>query len=154
MELPSLHDNAVNGFFLVEGEHGVGQVILDLDHIVEWLCPVSGEEAYAFMVAPAYLIFHDASDLQLSLNYHSRSAALQPFMIREVRATEISYPNGAKSFAWEIEVNWPDGSVKLHAPKAELVLRAPPVKCAGQSLEKEVRDELLASNNSLQARRP
>lgn len=145
MELPSLHDNAVYGFSLVEGEYGVGQVILDLDHIVEWLCPVSGEAAYAFMVASAYLIFYEASDLQVSLNYHSRGAALQPFMIHEVRATEISYPNGAKSFAWEIEVNWPEGSLKLHAPKAELMLRAPAVKCAGQSLGKEVRDELLES---------
>ena len=39
----SWHDNAVHAIRVVEGEHGAGKLVLDIDYILEWLRDDSGE---------------------------------------------------------------------------------------------------------------
>ena len=39
------------------------EIVLDIDHIVEWVCGVDGR--VRFRVAPASLVFHDVSDLRI-----------------------------------------------------------------------------------------
>ena len=60
----SWHDNAIHGFRIVEGPDGCGgELILDIDFIVEWLPPKGENNAFEFRVAPAHLTFHDVTDL-------------------------------------------------------------------------------------------
>ena len=134
--------------------HGTGNVILDIDHILEWLMPCEWRENCRFLVAPAFLIFREACDFRISLDYMASSAALQPAMISELKRQEITYPNGFKSFEWVVELNWPQGNIQLKATSVELEIRTSAVECENQSLSAEERKVLLASNNSLQARRP
>lgn len=63
----SWHDNHVHGLRIVEGEHGSGELVLDIDHIVEWLPPVEG--SCRFLLAPATLTFHEVYDLRIEIDY-------------------------------------------------------------------------------------
>jgi hypothetical protein len=46
------HHNSVHAFRVVEGKDGAGELVLDIDHIVEW---IESEKGYKFRVAPADL---------------------------------------------------------------------------------------------------
>ena len=69
----SWHDNSVHAFRVIEGKNGVGELVLDIDHIVEW---IESEKRYDFRVAPAELRFRDVADLRMTLDYPATSAAL------------------------------------------------------------------------------
>ncbi|NHQ86130.1 hypothetical protein HA050_08365 [Iodobacter sp. HSC-16F04] len=101
------HDNAIHGFRILEGESGA-ELVLDIDFITEWLPPTKG--AFGFKVSPSDLVFHDVSDLVVSINYAAASAAVQPMTIHEIHREVVTYPNGYSSFAWRIELNWPPNS--------------------------------------------
>jgi hypothetical protein len=89
------HDVHVHGVRIIEGEHGAGELCLDLDYIVDWLCPVGGEGRCRFRIAPALLTFREVTGLKLSLDYATPSAAMGPFSIHDVRREEFAYPRGA-----------------------------------------------------------
>ena len=101
------HDNAIHGFRILEGEL-CGDLVFDIDFIVEWLPPVQG--AFSFRVAPSNLTFHEVSDLIISINYAAATAAVQPLAIHEIHREVVTYPNGYSSFAWKVELNWPPNS--------------------------------------------
>ena len=101
------HDNAIHGFRILEGEI-CGELVFDIDFIAEWLPPLN--EKYSFKIEPSNLIFHDVSDLIISINYAAASAAVQPMIIHEIQQELITYPNGYKSFRWKINMNWPPNS--------------------------------------------
>lgn len=101
------HDNAIHGFRILEGDI-CGELIFDIDFIAEWLPPVN--EKYSFKVAPSNLIFHEVSDLVISINYAEASAAVQPMAIHEIQQESITYPNGHTTFRWKINLNWPPNS--------------------------------------------
>lgn len=104
----SWHDNAIHGIRIVEGPGGCsGKLILDIDFIVEWLPPEGGENAFQFRIAPSDLVFHEVTDLVISVNYAESTAALQPMTIHEIHREIVTYPNGYTSFSWKIEINWP-----------------------------------------------
>lgn len=145
---PSFHDNNVHGFFVREGEHGAGELVLDIDHIVEWRQSEAG--SFSFVVAPALLVFHKISDLVVSVDYKSASAAVGPFSIHEVHRREFAYPNGHKSSQWRIELNWPQGEITFVGEGLSLQLRAEPVESEGQSLSVEQRQALLSGRNEEQ----
>src|SRR5580765_4389158 len=73
----SWHDCHVYGFALEEKEHGTGDLILDIDFIVEWLCHT--DRHFEFRIAPATLTFHNIFGLRFELDY--TSAAISPFAI-------------------------------------------------------------------------
>ncbi|MGH6899216.1 MAG: ankyrin repeat domain-containing protein [Geminicoccaceae bacterium] len=66
----SWHDNALYGVGLDVGDCARGDwhadLVLDLDHIVEWLCGV--DRQIRFRVAPATLTFHHVTDLQIAID--------------------------------------------------------------------------------------
>ena len=62
----SWHDNHVHAFRIREGEHGTGEVELDLDYILEWLSPTEGR--VSFRVAPASLTGRGVYDLQIAID--------------------------------------------------------------------------------------
>ena len=130
----SWHDNHVHGLQVRSGADGLGEVIFDIDYIVEWLCAV-GDVDHRFRVAPATLTFRDVSDLQLHLDYAAADAAVVPFSIGDVKRTWISFPTGAGTFEWTIEVNWPRGSISFHASGFIQVLCGPIQLTSEQWLE-------------------
>lgn len=132
----SWHDNAIHGFRIVEGPDGCGgELILDIDFIVEWLPPKGENNAFGFRIAPAHLTFHDVSDLIISVDYAASTAAVQPMTIHEIHREVVTYPNGYSSFAWRIEINWPCNSfISFSAPGFTQALRAEPIVSGAQYL--------------------
>ena len=133
----SWHDNHVHGIEIRSGEHGTGELLLDLDYILEWLPPIEG--TYRFLIAPATLHFREVTELQLSLDYLSPQAALTPFSISEVRRDEHVYSNGYTTFRWSIVVNWPEGKIAFIATGYNQTLRASPIITTEQCLTRDQR---------------
>ena len=107
----SWHDNHVHALRIVAGEHGAGELVLDIDYIVEWL---RNGGAFQFRLVPAILRFTEVTDLRISLDYASPSAAMGPFSIHAIeRYTEQREHYIAQ--LWRIEVNWPGGEVTFEA---------------------------------------
>jgi hypothetical protein len=129
------HDNAIHAFRIREGEDGCsGELILDIDFILEWLAPV--EHSFNFRIAPADLTFHEVTDLVVSIDYASATAATQPMTIHEIRREAISYPNGHRSFKWNIEINWPPkGLISFQSIGFTQSLRMEPVVSGAQYLQ-------------------
>jgi hypothetical protein len=65
------HDNAIYGLRLDVGDSDRGEwrsdLVLDIDHIVEWICGVGG--GVRFRVAPTTLTFHDVTDLSVTVDF-------------------------------------------------------------------------------------
>ena len=125
------HDNHIHGFTLREGYEAAGELDLDIDFIVEWICE-SGSGSCDFRIAPATLTFHDVSDLVLSLDYVTKTAALCPASISEIERKALVHPNGYTSFAWAININWPAGAIRFKASSFTQVLRAEPIVVSGR----------------------
>jgi len=100
------HDNAIHGFRIVEGAENLGgTLVFDIDFILEWLPSESG--SLTFRIEPSALTFHVVTDLVVSVDYASSTAAVQPMTIHEIHRAVITYSNGATSYNWRIEINWP-----------------------------------------------
>ena len=107
----SWHDNHVHALRVVEGPHGTGELILDLDYILEWM---NGPDGYKFKIVPVALKFVGVSDLRLSLDYATPTAALGPFSIHSIdRHTEPREHYVAE--IWKISINWPKGEITFEA---------------------------------------
>jgi len=108
----SWHDNHVHGLRPMAGEHGLGELELDLDYILEWLA-VAGD-AFRFRIAPARLRFRDVSDLRLAIDYVAASAAIGPFSIAGIeRRTERR--ERSQAVCWRIVANFPPGEISFQA---------------------------------------
>jgi hypothetical protein len=130
------HDNAIHGIQIEQNENGCdGSLILDIDYIAEWCSEEN--EAYSFKVAPADLIFHEVTDLVISIDYAIASAALQPMTIHEIQRNEYVYPNGQLAFSWVIQINWPSYSfIKFTSCGFTQKLRKKPKSTGAQYLSK------------------
>jgi hypothetical protein len=84
----SRHDNSVHALRVVEGKDGAGEIILGIDHIVEW---IESDKRYEFLVAPAELRFRDAGDLRMTLDYPKTSAALGPFTLDRIEVDQSNH---------------------------------------------------------------
>lgn len=132
----SWHDNAIHAFRIAEGDDGCsGQLTLDIDHILEWVAPTDRNKNFSFVVSPADLIFLQVTNLVISIDYVSSSAALQPMTISEIHREIVTHPNGYSEFAWNIELNWPAGSfISFCSPRMSQVLKGECVRSTSQSL--------------------
>jgi hypothetical protein len=129
----SWHDVHVYGFRLADRNphHGTADLIFDVDYILEWITVGQG---FTFAVAQASLRFHQASGLRFSLDYKAPTAAMCPFSLAGIERRTITYPTGAQSFEWELEVNWPTGKIEFEAPGFTQVLVGPIHRQPEQSL--------------------
>jgi hypothetical protein len=131
----SWHDNHVHGLRIRQGPNGYdGELELDLDYILEWVCPT--ESTFAFRVAPATLTFVGVLDLRIEVDYAAATAAVTPFSIDGITRDTISSPGNAR---WSIELNWPTGAISFMASGFRQVLRAQPIVTASQSLTEQER---------------
>ncbi len=128
------HDNAIHGLRILEGaDECMGELVLDIDFIVEWL--KTGVENLSWQIAPADLTFHEVSDLIVTIDYAVGSAALQPMMIHEIHRDTFNSPTGHSSFIWKIEMNWPANSaISFRSTGFTQVLRGEPVISENQWL--------------------
>lgn len=110
-EQMSWHDNYVHALRVVEGSNGLGELVLDIDYILEW---VNGTEGFQFKVTPATLAFRDVSGLRIALDYATPTAGIGPFSIHAIeRSREPREHYVAQS--WKIVINWPVGEITFEA---------------------------------------
>ena len=65
----SWHDNHLYGIsWKVGGKSDISDLILDIDHICEWLCDKT-KRTCSFKVAPATLTFHGITDLKMHMDW-------------------------------------------------------------------------------------
>ena len=144
----SWHDDTLYGLRFEVGDSALGdwrsELVLDLDHIVAWVCGPPG--SMHFRVAPATLIFHDVTDLRISLHWghsghRSALAALQIEGITRAHVPEQKICLDRPYYRWRIAFNWPDGgaldfgaSGLTHTLRSAPALldqqRLPPADCA------------------------
>jgi hypothetical protein len=124
----SWHDNSVHGLRIVEASHGAGELVLDLDYILEWL-PAGGQ--FQFRIAPAELRFHEVTELCMSLDYAAASAALVPFTLDGIQRDSDSPQR------WVLSINWPEGEISFIAAGYTQTLTGEPRITEQQSLSME-----------------
>jgi hypothetical protein len=113
----SWHDNHVHGMRIVEGPHGSGELLLDIDYILEWLKSPIG---YRFKMVPATLRFRGVTGLRVALDYAASTAAIGPFSIHAIhRRRQVRERYTAQ--CWEIVLNWPAGEISFEADGFEQV---------------------------------
>lgn len=112
----SWHDDTLYGLRLEVGDVARddwrSELVLDLDHIVEWVC--GADRSARFRVAPATLTFHDVTDLRVALDWgHSghRTALSEPQIDRITRAAVADQKIclDRPYYRWRIAFNWPRG---------------------------------------------
>jgi hypothetical protein len=127
----SWHDNHVHALALRAGEHGAGELILDLDFITEWLDVRGGR--FHFLIAPATLTFRGVCDLKASVDY--ASCAMGPFSIQGIEREQKVYPTGHTTYIWRISIDFPQGELTFLADGFSQVLRAEPREKDEQMLQ-------------------
>ena len=131
------HDNHVHALRITEGEHGAGTLILDIDHILEWLRSEGG--GIRFRIARADLKFVGVTSLKLALDYAGASAAMGPFSIDGIeRRTEPRERYTAT--VWTLRLNWPVGEISFEAAGFEQRLVGEPVITDRQWLTEQERN--------------
>ena len=132
------HDNYIHSLSIREGEYGSGDLILDIDFILEWYCPPG--QICEFLISPATLTFHSVTDLQLHIDYAGSSAATSPMSIDGIEREVRVYPNGHSTNSWKIPINWPAGHITFLASGFMQALRGTPIKTTEQCLKPSQRN--------------
>jgi hypothetical protein len=130
-EKMSWHDNYVHGVQFVAGQHGSGELILDIDYIVEWLQAPSG---FQFKIVPATLRFREVTDLRVEIDYAGMTAAMGPFSIDGVHRRSEQREHYVAQ-CWSIPINFPGGEISFEAAGYEQVAWGKLVVSEGQGLE-------------------
>jgi hypothetical protein len=110
-ESMSWHDCQVHSIHVVEGKDGSGELILDLDYILEWR---EKRDKYEFLLVPAKLRFHEVFGLRISIDWSTPSAAMGPFSVTGIERTQEERKN-YKATVWRLPINWPAGEVLFEA---------------------------------------
>lgn len=138
----SWHDNALYGLRIDVGDHTQGdwraELVLDIDHIVEWVCDADG--SCRFRVAPATLTFHSVTDLRIAVDFGDSGGqiAVNELSIdgiaRElVRDQKICFDRAY--YRWRISFNMPHGGeIAFGASGFTQETRADPVLLDEQKL--------------------
>jgi len=143
----SWHDDTVYGLRFEVGDIARGdwrsELVLDLDHIVEWLC--GKDRSVRFRVAPATLIFHDVTDLRIALDWGNsghRTGLGEPQIdaITRMQVLDQKICLDRPYYRWRIALNWPrGGELTFGATGFTQTLRAAPVLLDQQRLPPEGR---------------
>jgi hypothetical protein len=132
----SWHDNHVHALRLVEGADGTGDLILDVDHIVEWLS--APDHGFRFRILPVTLTFHGVFFLHMSLDYATPTAAFGPFMIHGIER-RLEQRERCAAQLWKIDISWPQGQLEFEARGFTQRGFGEPILSEGQSLTPQQR---------------
>jgi hypothetical protein len=136
------HDNALYALSLDVGDVARGDwrsdLVLDIDHIVEWLC--GADQQVRFRVASAILRFHHVTDLRIRVDCGDSGGqvALHPLSIdtitrERIRDQKICFDR--PYWRWRIALNSPHGgAITFGASGFTQTLRAEPVLLDQQQL--------------------
>ncbi len=124
------------------GDHALGDwhgdLVLDIDHIVEWVCATDG--GVRFLVAPATLAFHDVADLRLAVDFRDSGGQvtmneLSIDAITRERVEDQKVCLDRPYYRWRIALNLPTGGeIAFSASGFTQTLRAEPVLLDEQRL--------------------
>lgn len=138
----SWHDDTLYALRLDVGDSTRGDwhadLVLDVDHIVEWLCGT--DRRIRFRVAPATLTFHDVTDLRIAIDCGDSGGriALHPLSIDRIDRAPLADRRiclDRPYHRWRIVLNWPPGGlITFGASGFSQVLRAAPVLSDQQQL--------------------
>jgi len=103
-------DNFVHGFTFVETPEGDGELLLDIDHILEW--QDHDAKSFRFRVAPARLRFVGVTNLRIQIDY--RAASMGPFQIDGIDRRTEQRAKGEVSI-WTFGSTSPDVEVEFEA---------------------------------------
>jgi hypothetical protein len=112
----SWHDDTLYGLRIEVGDVARGdwraELVLDLDHIVEWLCEEGGR--VSFRVAPATLTFHHVTDLAIAVDWGDsghRTALHEAVVdgITRARVADQKICLDRPYHRWRIALAWPSG---------------------------------------------
>lgn len=132
----SWHDNHIHALRIVEISDVAGDLILDVDHIIEW---IKKDPGFNFRIVPVTLTFHDVMFLRMSLDYATPTAAFGPFMIHGIeRRTEQRERYLAQ--LWKIDISWPRGEIAFEARGFTQRARGGPILSQGQRLSAQERE--------------
>ena len=155
-DLPSWHDNLIYGLHLrsADPERGVwrSDLLLDIDHIVEWVC--GADNRCQFRVAPATLAFHDVTNLKISIDsedgrYRQNINELSIAHIQRMPTDAFAEGHPRPYFEWSIVLNLPQGGeITFGASGYSQILRAEPKLVSEQRLVADDRPPMLASGVS------
>ena len=146
----SWHDNLIYALHIRAPDPDAGdwrsELLLDIDHIVEWICAPNGKAK--FRVAPATLVFHDVTDLRIQLDMSGAvPLALNELSIDAVEKSPARHPGQASALPyhrWRIGLNLPrNGEITFGASGYTQTLRAEPALLEEQRLPAGTRAGLL-----------
>lgn len=131
----SWHDDTLYGlrFEVGDPERNAwhSDLVLDLDHIVEWLCDEAG--GARFRVAPATLTFHHVTDLKVAVDWGDSGCqtALHEVSIDALNREPVKDQKiclDRPYYRWRIALNWPKGGeIAFGASGFTQSLRAEPL---------------------------
>lgn len=141
----SWHDDHIHGLRVEVEELARSELILDLDHIVEWVC--DGDGACTFRVAPATLTFHDVTGLRLSVDSTDPDfrVAVHPLSIAAIHRASVEKQFVCLDrpyYRWRVELSWPAGEIVFGATGFTQRLRAAPILTDLQYLPPRLRPPL------------
>ncbi len=138
----SWHDDTIYALRLDTADSARGlwrsDLVLDIDHIVEWVCGV--DQRPRFRVAPATLAFHDVTDLKLAIDWgdSGHRTALHVMTVDRITRANIADQQICLDrvyYRWTIALNGPKGgAISFGASDFSQTLRAAPVLLDQQQL--------------------
>ena len=153
-EQTSWHDDTLHGLSVFTGDidrdDWRSELILDIDHIVEWVKSNDGD--IAFDVAPATLTFHGVTDLAIALkwpvtNFQTSNMHAHIDRIERSRIADQKVHLDRPYCGWEIVFNTPrDGVSSFGAWGYTLEFRSEPIRQSGQVLISADRPPMTAVN--------
>jgi hypothetical protein len=108
----SWHDNHVHGVRFLSGQDGAGELVFDIDYILEWL--KDDQSKFKFRVQAATLVFHDVMFPRIAVDYASATAAFGPFMISGIER-RIEKRERYEAQIWRLPITWPGGQIEFEA---------------------------------------
>jgi hypothetical protein len=110
-EAMSWHDNSIHAITFHHELNGPGRMSLDIDHILEWLCPSGG--TYNFRTVPATLMFREVLDLHIDVNFAKVTGATSPISIDRIRREFVPRQGFPPDQWWYIDLAWPNGAISF-----------------------------------------
>jgi len=133
----SWHDNHVHAIRIVEGPDGAGELVLDIDHIVEWL--KGPDQGFRFRILPALLTFHKVMFLRATIDYATPTMAFAPFAIHDI-SMRMEDRERYVAQLWTIKLNWPSGEFTFEGGGFTQRATGEPILSNRQLLAPEQRD--------------
>jgi hypothetical protein len=122
----SWHDCAVHAIAVEPAPPHPGRLLVDLDYIVEWVCPTPSADTFIFWICPATLVFDEAWDLVGDINLRGFSFELS------LETLDRTGPDEHDSFEWTLA--GPEFTLAMRATGFTQYLRRPPIRSPHQRL--------------------